>query len=208
MANSGAVSLGSPITGWCRQAVRQFGGRAGGLKKKKKKKEPRVMQTGLGKRMEFFWPKHHKVTRVPMYQNVRPNLVFDQHLRRWMVMWYRAGIQVFRPFTCKKQGFEKARTKAIILMKQLASSGVLRRPPKPEKCRSGVRGVYFDPEERLWVAVWGEAGIRRFRAFSVLDMGFDEAYKAAVAVRKQKLADNHQFVMQRSRNRSGRNPLK
>eukprot|EP00922_Rhytidocystis_sp_ex-Travisia-forbesii_P006866 GHVS01010027.1.p1 GENE.GHVS01010027.1~~GHVS01010027.1.p1 ORF type:complete len:209 (+),score=30.16 GHVS01010027.1:86-712(+) len=198
-------------TGLLLEGVRWFAGRTGGHKSKKIIRNGRPVQTGEGRRMEFFWPKHSHRTRVPLYQNIRKNLVFDNRLKRWMVMWYRHGIQVFRQFSCKKQGFELARTKAIVLLRQKQLSGhrpVTESVAKPEACRSGVRGVYFDQDERLWVAVWNQNGIRRFRAFPALQLGFDVAYRAAVAVRKQKLAENYQFAMQRMRKRSGRVRIK
>lgn len=198
------------IHGGCLQGevVRCFGGRAGGLKRRKRKKQGLVTQTGLGHRLEFFWPKKAKRTRVPLIQNSRPNLVFDHRLRRWLVMWYQQGVQVFRPFTCKKQAFEKARTKAILLLRQLQKSGAASSPPKPDVTRSGVRGVFFDPDERHWVAVWNQNGLRRFKSFSVSEVGFDVAYRSAVAVRRQKLNENYQFVMQRGRRRCGREPFR
>ncbi|KAF8820083.1 AP2 domain transcription factor AP2IX-6 [Cardiosporidium cionae] len=190
------------------QQHRCFAGRSGGMKRKKTRHSPRVIQTGLGRRFEFFWPKKSRRLRIPMYANSRPNIVYDQHLKRWLVTWYRNGIQVFRPFSCKEGQFEVARKRALTLLKHLKGIKATRRLPAPDVNRSGVRGIYFDSDERLWVAVWNQAGIRRFKAFPVLQMGFDSAFRAAVAVRKQKVAENHQFVMQRSRWRSGRNPLK
>ncbi|KAF8820582.1 AP2 domain transcription factor AP2IX-6 [Cardiosporidium cionae] len=190
------------------QQQRFFAGRSGGMKRKKTRHSPRVIQTGLGRRFEFFWPKKSRRLRIPMYANSRPNLVYDQHLKRWLVTWYRNGIQVFRPFSCKEGKFEVARKRALTLLKHLKGIKATRRLPAPDVNRSGVRGIYFDSDERLWVAVWNQAGIRRFKAFPVLQMGFDSAFRAAVAVRKQKVAENHQFVMQRSRWRSGRNALK
>lgn len=218
--------------------VREFGGRAGGLKRQKRKRDPGVLQqTGRGHRLEFFWPRKQRLLRVPFQQNSRPSLIYDLRFRRFLCCWTSNGQYVFRPFNSRSRasgrdggrgvgaagaafghmragGFEAARAKALVLLRQLQRQGKLTAElesssrTKPEINRSGVRGVYFEPEERLWVAVWKEAGIRRFRAFSVVDMGFDVAYQAAVAVRRQQLAMNYEFCMQRHRRRSGRQPLK
>ncbi|KEP60316.1 UNVERIFIED_CONTAM: AP2 domain transcription factor AP2IX-6 [Hammondia hammondi] len=214
---------------WNLSQMRMFGGRAGGLKRRKPRRDPgRVIQSGLGRRQEFFWPEKARRTRVPLYQNSRPNLVYDQRFRRFMCMWYASGVQVFRPFSCRgrrggrgKEGlpdglgigrgsgtWERARAKAVVLLKQLQRQGHLDRLAKPDVTRSGVRGVYFDTEEKLWVATWNEHGLRRFKAFPTMEMGFDAAYQAAVAVRRQKLRENYIFCMQRNRKKSGRPPFK
>lgn len=187
--------------------------------------------------MEFYWPRAQRLLRVPMQQNSRPSLVYDLRFKRFLCKWTANGMHVFRPFSCRSRcsgrdggrgvqaagaafgharagGLEAARAKALLLLRQLRRQGKLTecldssQATKPEVNRSGVRGVYFEPEERLWVAVWKDAGIRRFRAFSVVEMGFEAAYKAAVAVRRQQLAMNYEFCLQRHRRRSGRQPLK
>ncbi|KAL8452542.1 hypothetical protein Emag_002331 [Eimeria magna] len=217
---------------------RAFGGRAGGLKRRKRKRDPGVLQqSGKGRRLEFYWPRKQRLLRVPLQQNSRPSLIYDLRLRRFLCRWTSNGQYLFRPFNSRSRasgrdggrgvaaagaafghmragGPEAARAKALVLLRQLQRQGKLTaeldssRQTKPEINRSGVRGVYFEPEERLWVAVWKEAGIRRFRSFSAIDLGFREAYQAAVAVRRQQLALNHEFCMQRHRKRSGRQPLK
>lgn len=96
-----------------------FGGRSGGLKRKKKKKEERIMNKGEAKRMEFFYPKKRKRVRIRLVQNSRRNIVYDNVLKRFLVYYYRQGIQVFRSFsTKKKKDFETARNKAIMLAEQ------------------------------------------------------------------------------------------
>ncbi|CDJ41407.1 hypothetical protein, conserved [Eimeria tenella] len=111
-------------------------------------------------------------------------------------------------------GLEGARAKALALLQQLQRQGKLQQnfssssSSKPEVCRSGVSGVYYEPEEKLWVAAWQQAGLRCFRAFSVLQLGFAAAFRAAAATRQQQLALNYQFVIKRHRRRAGRQPLK
>ncbi|KAL8440263.1 hypothetical protein Efla_004959 [Eimeria flavescens] len=208
---------------------RAFGGRAGGLKRRKRRRDPGVLQqSGRGRRLEFFWPRGQRLLRIPLQQNSRPSLIYDLRFRRFLCRWTSNGQHVFRPFNCRSRpsgrdggrgvgvagaafghvrdgGFEGARAKALVLLRQLQRQGKLdaslesTQRTKPEINRSGVRGVYFEPEERLWVAVWKEAGLRRFRAFSAVDMGFQAAYQAAVAVRRQQLAANYEFCMQRHR---------
>mmetsp|Transcript_81956 Transcript_81956/g.244429 ORF Transcript_81956/g.244429 Transcript_81956/m.244429 type:complete len:320 (+) Transcript_81956:49-1008(+) len=183
-------------------------GRTGGFKRKRKAVRPRtVHQKGLGKRMEFFWPRPnaHR-TRIPMYENSRQHVIFDHSRRRWMVMWYRNGIQVFRAFKARHGYFEQGRAKAILFFKQLQHAGKLGRP-KPDQCRSGVRGVYFDKEERAWVARWSDCGLKKYAVYGTQEMGFAEAYRAAVHTRIQSVRQNHQFILQRTRWKGQRRPL-
>ncbi|OEH78710.1 AP2 domain transcription factor ap2ix-6 [Cyclospora cayetanensis] len=212
LSDSSRSSLWSPVPSpqhWV--SIRAFGGRAGGLKRRKRKADPGVLQqSGRGHRMEFFWPRKQRLLRVPLQQNSRPSLIYDLRFRRFLCCWTSNGQHVFRPFNCRSRGsgrdggrgvlqagaafghscaggFEGARAKSLVLLRQLQRQGKLTaelassKACKPEINRSGVRGVYFEPEERLWVAVWKEAGVRRFRAFSAVDLGFDTAYQAAVA---------------------------
>ncbi|KAL8275469.1 hypothetical protein Esti_000601 [Eimeria stiedai] len=200
---------------------RTFGGRAGGLKRRKQRRDPGVLQqSGRGRRLEFYWPRKQRLLRVPLQQNSRPSLIYDLRFKRFLCRWTSNGQHLFRPFNSRSRtsgrdggrgvaaagaafghvragGPEAARAKALVLLRQLQRQGKLTaelestRQTKPEINRSGVRGVYFEPEERLWVAVWKEAGIRRFRSFSSIDLGFQAAYQAAVAVRRQQLALNY-----------------
>ncbi|CAG9471838.1 transcription factor with AP2 domain(s), putative [Plasmodium vivax] len=96
-----------------------FSGRSGGLKRRKKRKDERVINTCAGKRLEFFYPKKKRRQRIGLIQNSRKNIVYDNVLKRFLVYYYKQGIQVFRSFSCKKKrNFESARNKAIILSKQ------------------------------------------------------------------------------------------
>ncbi|CAD2103641.1 transcription factor with AP2 domain(s), putative [Plasmodium vinckei brucechwatti] len=96
-----------------------FSGRSGGLKRKKRRKDERVINTCSAKRLEFFYPKKKRRQRVGLIQNSRKNIVYDNVLKRFLVYYYKQGIQVFRSFSCKKKrNFESARNKAIILSKQ------------------------------------------------------------------------------------------
>ncbi|EUD65009.1 hypothetical protein C922_04637 [Plasmodium inui San Antonio 1] len=96
-----------------------FSGRSGGLKRRKKRKDERVINTCAEKRLEFFYPKKKRRQRIRLIQNSRKNIVYDNVLKRFLVYYYKQGIQVFRSFSCKKKrNFESARNKAIILSKQ------------------------------------------------------------------------------------------
>ncbi|CRG97440.1 transcription factor with AP2 domain(s), putative [Plasmodium gallinaceum] len=98
---------------------RSFSGRSGGLKRKKKRKEERLVNNCSAKRLEFFYPKKKRRQRIGIIQNSRKNIVYDNILKRFLVYYYKQGIQVFRSFSCKKKkNFESARNKAIILSKQ------------------------------------------------------------------------------------------
>lgn len=183
-------------------------GRTGGFKRKKKASRTRtVHQRGLGKRMEMYWPQHdsHR-TRVPLYENSRRHVIWDHRLRKWMVMWYRNGIQVFRAFGGRGIKFEQGRACAILFYKQLLHAGKLGKP-KPDQCRSGVRGVFFDKDERAWVTRWTHCGLVKFGVYKTEEMGFKEAYEAAVRQRTTVLRQYHQFVFQRTRWKGQRRPL-
>lgn len=197
----------STVLGPMSQQVR-FAGRKLGMKRKRKNSRTRtVHQKGLGKRMEMYWPVHdmHRM-RIPMYENSRRHVIYDHRMKKWMVMWYRHGMQVFRWFSAKGSSFESARTRAILFFKQLQLGGKLG-TPKPDQCRSGVRGVFFDKQEKSWVARWSNCGMKTYAMFNTEEMPFQEAYKRAVTTRIQNVRQNHQFLFQRTRWRGQRRPL-
>lgn len=166
-----------------------------------------VHQKGLGKRMEMCWPnKDMNRTRLPLYENSRRHVIWDHRMRKWMVMWYRNGIQVFRAFKGRSGMFEQGRAHAVQFFQKLQSAHKLGRP-KPDQCRSGVRGVYFDKPERAWVARWSDCGLKKYAVYGTQEMGFAEAYKAAVQTRIQSVRQQHQFVFQRTRWKGQRRPL-
>ncbi|CAJ1329785.1 unnamed protein product, partial [Effrenium voratum] len=197
------------VLGPMSQQVR-FAGRKLGMKRLRKNARPRtVHQKGLGKRVEMYWPVHDMFRmRIPMYDNSRRHVIYDHHMKRWMVMWYRNGMQVFRWFGARGSKFEQARTRAILFFEELRRSGKLGRP-KPDQCRSGVRGVFFDKQEKAWVARFSNCGMKTYAMFSTEDpeLGFRGAYEKAIAVRIQSVRQNHQFVLQRTRYKGQRRPL-
>jgi len=196
------VQLPSAITVQVRAA-----GRMGGFKRKRKNSRMKtVHQKGLGKRMEWFWPKGTYRTRVPCFENSRRHVIYDSCRKRWLVMWYRHGIQVFKAFKGKGRLFEQGRARAVLFYKLLKNVGKLGRP-KPDQCRSGVRGVYFDKEEKAWVARWSDCGMKKYAVYDTQEVGFQHAYREAVRVRIQSVRQNHQFVFQRTRWRGYRHPL-
>jgi len=189
--------------------VRGFAGRVGGFKRKKKSDWTQtVYQRGLGKRMEFYWPKKTLWTRVPLYENSRRHVIYDHRLKRWLVMWYRHGMQVFKAFGASNPSvkFEQGRMRAITFFQQLQNAGKLGRP-KPDQCRSGVRGVVFDREERAWVARWNHCGMRMNAVYGTQELGFEEAYKSAVKSRVNAMRDQHKFMFQRTRFSGNRKKL-
>merc|ERR1712232_967770 len=143
--------------------------------------------------MEFYWPRRAHRTRIPMYENSRQHVVFDHRFRKWMVMWYRHGLQVFRTFSAKHGNFERARARAILFYRQLELAGKLGRP-KPDQSRSGVRGVFFDKEERAWVARWSECGMKKYAVYGTQELGFAHAYQKTVRTRVETVRQSHQFV--------------
>merc|ERR1711957_853098 len=133
----------------------------------------------------MFWPKHCVRSRVPLYENSRRHVIWDHRCKKWMVMWYRHGIQVFRTFGGRSrhsQTFEQSRTRAITFYQSLQNAGKLGRP-KPDQSRSGVRGVIFDKDERAWVARWNHCGMRMNAVYGTQELGFENAYRGAVQSR-------------------------
>jgi hypothetical protein len=129
-------------------------------------------------------------------------------MKKWLVMWYRHGMQVFKAFGAGSPGikFEQGRMRALTFFRQLQISGKLGRP-KPDQCRSGVRGVVFDREERAWVARWSHCGMRMNAVYGTQELGFEEAYRSAVRSRINAIRDQHKFVFQRTRWKGKRRPL-
>jgi len=114
-------------------------------------------------------------------------------------MWYRHGMQIFKVFSARKRyKFEQSRAQAIIFYQNLKNAGKLGRP-KPDQCRSGVRGVFFDKEERAWVARWNDCGLKKYAVYGTQEHGFVDSYKAAVEMRVETIRNNYQFVAQRTR---------
>jgi len=206
--SASTTSLRQALPSITMQQSRTFAGRAGGFKRKKKASRPRTIhQKGLGKRMEMFWPQHdsHRL-RIPMYENSRRHVIYAHHLKRWMVMWYRNGIQVFRTFPARGARFEQGRMCAILFYEKLKEARKLG-VPKPDQCRSGVRGVFFDKEERSWVARWSSSGLKKYAVYNTEELGFQDAYRKAIETRVQSIRQQHQFVFQRTRWRGQRRPL-
>lgn len=157
--------------------------------------------------MEMYWPQHDaRRSRVPLYENSRRHVIYDQRLKKWMVMWYRQGMQVFRAFPAKSGKFEQGRACAILFYKTLERAGKLGQP-KPDQCRSGVRGVFFDKDEKTWVARWSSTGMKKHAVFSTERLGFKESYTSAVQARVNALRQNHQFFFQRNRWKGQRRAL-
>lgn len=217
---------------------RFFGGRSGGLKRKKPKKVERIINTCAGKRLEFFYPPKKRRQRIRLIQNSRKHIVYDNVMKRFLVYYYKQGIQVFRSFsTKKKQNFEAAKNKSIILAKQLDKKYNKKKKEKteniinatnsdlatkyntdnliktqiqiiPDKNKSGYRGVFYDSTYHAYICVYNEAGIRKFQIFKIQNNNYLEAYHLAVMCRRYKLFKNYQFVAQRNRMRSGKCYLK
>jgi len=120
-------------------------------------------------------------------------------------MWYRHGMQVFRTFSARSNSlkFEQSRQRAILFYKMLEQGGKLGRP-KPDQCRSGVRGVFYDKEEQAWVARWSDMGLKKYAVYAVEEHGFTDAYTKAVQIRVQHVRQQHQFMFQRTRWRGQR----
>ncbi|KAK2197996.1 AP2-ERF domain [Babesia duncani] len=202
-----------------------------GLKRRKSKKEPKRIQEAVGRRLELFYPAKARPIRIRLVQNSRGNVIFDPVFRKFRVMYYKQGIQVFRSFGGK---FELARSKAIAFANQMAdvyrerllnymskyqgddSSKDMQPSPlesniinyklklQPDCNLSGLRGVFFNDKIGCWVVGFKEAGVRKYREFSVHTLGFQEAYCEAINFARFSLYRNHQFQLKRHRVRKNR----
>uniref|UniRef100_A0A1E1XGZ0 AP2/ERF domain-containing protein n=1 Tax=Amblyomma aureolatum TaxID=187763 RepID=A0A1E1XGZ0_9ACAR len=221
-----------PGSSWSLVHSRGFAGRQRGLKRRKSKKEPRRIQQAVGRRLELFYPKGARKTRVRLVQNSRGNVVFDPVLRRFLVVYYKQGVQVFRQFRAHGSRFEIARSRAIAFARQMADDHLRRynaRPASAERsptspigsniinlddklqpdCNlSGVRGVFFDTKSSSWAAAYKEAGVRKYRLFPTRDLGFQTSYTQAIEFLRFTLYRNHQFLHRRTRTRKNRPVLK
>ncbi|KAK1933162.1 hypothetical protein X943_002453 [Babesia divergens] len=216
---------------WLRMSMRSFAGRQRGLKRRKSKKEPRRIQQAVGRRLELFYPKRARRTRIRLVQNSRGNLIYDPILNRFLVVYYKQGVQVFRQFTAKGSRFEIARSRAIAFARQMANEHLKRFAARPNAtpdgaqpvgtniinmdqklqpdCNlSGVRGVFFDAKTGAWVAVYKDAGIRKYRLFPTKQLGFQTSYTQAIEFLRFTLYRNHQFLHRRTRTRKNRPVLK
>ncbi|CDR97205.1 hypothetical protein, conserved [Babesia bigemina] len=217
---------------WLAEQVRHFAGRQRGLKRRKSKSEPRRIQRAVGRRLELFYPKRARRTRIRLVQNSRGNVIFDPVLRRFLVVYYKQGVQVFRQFRATGSRFEIARSRAIAFARQMAEEHLRRyraRPGasddalpspvgsniinlenklQPDCNLSGVRGVFFDAKSGAWVAVYKDAGVRKYRLFPTRELGFQNSYSQAVEFLRFALYRNHQFLHRRTRTRKNRPALK
>ncbi|GFE53040.1 transcription factor with AP2 domain(s) [Babesia ovis] len=217
---------------WLNIQARQFAGRQRGLKRRKSKKEPRRIQQAVGRRLELFYPKGARKTRVRLVQNSRGNVVYDPVLRRFLVMYYKQGVQVFRQFRARGSRFEIARSRAIAFARQMAEEYLRRYSTRPgvvdgsvpspvgsniinlenklqPDCNlSGVRGVFFDTKTSAWAVSYKDAGVRKYRLFPTRELGFQNSYTQAVEFLRFALYRNHQFLHRRTRTRKNRPILK
>ncbi|KAK1444840.1 AP2 [Babesia gibsoni] len=217
---------------WMLMPLRGFAGRQRGLKRRKTKKEPRQIQQAVGRRLELFYPKKARRTRIRLVQNSRGNVIYDPVLHRFMVVYYKQGVQVFRQFRAKGSKFEIARSRALSFARQMAAEHLRRyasRPgmgpdldPQPigtniinmdsklqPDCNlSGVRGVFFDAKTGAWVAAYKDAGVRKYRLFPTKQLGFQTSYTQAIDFLRFCLYRNHQFLHRKTRTRKNRPTLK
>ncbi|GIX61656.1 transcription factor with AP2 domain, putative [Babesia caballi] len=230
-----SAGLGAPFpkrVPWAAVQLRPFAGRQRGLKRRKNKKEPRRIQQAVGRRLELFYPKGARKTRVRLVQNARGNVVFDPVLRRFLVVYYKQGVQVFRQFRAHGSRFEIARSRAIAFARQMAEEHLRRYNARPGAANgqavapvgsniinlesklqpdcnlSGVRGVFFDAKSGAWAAVYKDAGLRKYRLFPTRELGFQSSYAQAVEFLRFALYRNHQFLHRRTRTRKNRPVLK
>ncbi|ORM42367.1 uncharacterized protein BXIN_1109 [Babesia sp. Xinjiang] len=231
-APTGGVTASYDRLPWLQVQWRHFAGRQRGLKRRKSKKEPRRIQQAVGRRLELFYPKGARKTRVRLIQNSRGNVVFDPVLRRFLVIYYKQGVQVFRQFRAVGSKFEIARSRAIAFARQMATEHLRRynaRPGavdgsvtdpigsnwinlenklQPDCNLSGVRGVFFDTKTSAWAVAYKDAGVRKYRLFPTRELGFQNSYTQAVDFLRFALYRNHQFLHRRTRTRKNRPILK
>ncbi|EKX72013.1 conserved hypothetical protein [Theileria equi strain WA] len=225
-----AINLQNLERNWSFEQRCGFAGRQKGLKRWKYKHEPRRIQTAVGRRMDIFYPKGARAVRIRLIQNSRGNVIYDPILKRFMVFYYKQGVQVFRGFSAVGSKFEIARSKALSFARQMAEeyyNRLLKRPVRlqdakplesniinydlklqPDCNLSGVRGVFFDAKTSSWVVRYNDAGVRKYKFFSTTEFGFQTAYTNAIDFLKFSLYRNHQFLHRRHRVKKGRPAFK
>ncbi|CEL99861.1 unnamed protein product [Vitrella brassicaformis CCMP3155] len=110
----------------------------------------------------------------------------------WQANWYDKGDgkQERKRFSVKEHGFHKAKELAEHHRLEMERNGraVVK---KRSKHQSGVRGVSYSEGYKSWVAEWRKGGRRKTKAFSVKQLGYEEAKQAAIAHRREMEQRHH-----------------
>ncbi|CEM22594.1 unnamed protein product [Vitrella brassicaformis CCMP3155] len=103
----------------------------------------------------------------------------------WIASWVDKGDKSHknRKFYVKEHGFDKAKTLAEQHRREMERTGRAALKKRSEH-QSGVKGVYYQKGNNAWVAHWRDSGKRKFKPFSVRDLGYEGAKQAAIPHRR------------------------
>ncbi|CEM17379.1 unnamed protein product [Vitrella brassicaformis CCMP3155] len=119
------------------------------------------------------------------HQSDVTGVTWQEGNQAWVAKWSEKGDlkQKFKYFYVSDHGFDKAKTLAEEHRREMERTGraVVK---KRSEHQSGVKGVSYDKGSNSWIASWYEGGKRKFKPFSVRELGYEGAKQAAIAHRR------------------------
>ncbi|CEL99830.1 unnamed protein product [Vitrella brassicaformis CCMP3155] len=103
---------------------------------------------------------------------------YNKTFNAWKADWQVDDSRRYKSFSVDQLGYEEAKKAAIAHIRKTFHK-------KRSEHQSGVRGVYYNERCKSWVASWQEAGKQKRKAFSVKQLGYEEAKEAAIAHRRK-----------------------
>ncbi|CEM17319.1 unnamed protein product [Vitrella brassicaformis CCMP3155] len=125
----------------------------------------------------------------------------EEH-QRWRATWYEKGDPKTKQkyFYVKDHGFDKAKTLAEQHRREMERTGRAATQKRSEH-QSGVKGVSYQKGSNSWIASWHEGGKRKFKPFSVRQLGMEGAKQAAIAHRRA-MKERHYTFKTRERRKA------
>ncbi|CEM06594.1 unnamed protein product [Vitrella brassicaformis CCMP3155] len=122
-------------------------------------------------------------TSEGMYQSNVRGVHWRPYDGVWQVSWYEKSGRKFKHFSAKEHGVHKAKALAERHRQEMERTGQASMQKRSEH-QSGVRGVHYNKGANAWEASWSEGGKRKFKSFSVKELGYEEAKQAAISHRR------------------------
>ncbi|CEL98396.1 unnamed protein product [Vitrella brassicaformis CCMP3155] len=120
------------------------------------------------------------------HQSTVVGVSWDARARAWRSTWYAKDdtTQKKKLFTVREHGFDKAKALAEQHRREMERTGQATVRERLEH-QSGVKGVSYHKKVNAWQADWQVGDSRRYKSFSVKQLGFEEAKDAAIAHRQK-----------------------
>ncbi|CEM21216.1 unnamed protein product [Vitrella brassicaformis CCMP3155] len=120
--------------------------------------------------------------RVPTLTSDVPGVCWLTSSRSWVASWVEKVDKRWKHkfFSASNHGFDKAKALAEKHRRKMERIG---RAGVKQRSESGVRGVSFN--KNAWVASWYDGGKQKKKHFSVRQLGYEGAKKAAIAHRRE-----------------------